>query len=62
MRGRLAGEDLDRGLERQRAAGAVAHPVREDERRVAGVADEVDVRAAVAEAEHARRVRQELER
>ncbi len=59
-RGRFAGEDLDRGLERERAAGAVAHPVGEEERRVAGVADEVDVGAAVAEAEHARRVHEQL--
>ena len=59
-RGRFAGEDLDRGLERDGAAGPVAHPVGEEERRVAGVADEVDVGAAVTEAEHALRVHEEL--
>ena len=59
-RGRLAGEDLDRGLERDGAAGALAHPVGEEERRVAGVADEVDVGAAVAETEHGLRVHEQL--
>ena len=61
-RGGLAGEDLHRGLERQRAAWPLAHPVREQERRVAGVADEVDVGAAVAQAEHGLRVRRAARR
>ena len=59
-RGGLAGEDLHRGLERDRAAWPLAHPVRQEERRVAGVADEVDVGAAVAQAQHGLRVDEQL--
>jgi hypothetical protein len=52
-----AGLQSDRFFERQaRPARAVAHPVREQESRHAGIAGDGDMGAAVGQAEHAVRI------